>query len=520
MRHSISLVLTLSLIVSCGVFGDADEEPPPAGQSPVANPGPGTPAPPLDGTPKEDQINEKYGVFVVPNAAPDGDGTRAKPFATIAAGLEGAIAQSKRVYVCAGTFNESVKVANGISMVGGLDCSKPTWPPSTERTRVISPTSPAITADSISAATRIESFEIVAPDGTEQSPTSIGLRAKDAGALVVAKSRIVAGKGKDGAAGTDAAQLVLAAGANGTSSSGEQSGQPNQFAFGLMYREGEAGGLAACTGAPGFQPSPGGKGGKGASHDTETKSPPTGVSGQYWRLYCRPAGAACVQDWIKTAGEAKTPTVGTAGADGASASTPGTLNVDGYTPRDGTAGTNGGVGSGGSGGAGGDLTGYAGAQYLYGYGATGPGGGAGGCPGLAGTAGKGGGASIGAFLVSSKDLTFDATEVTACAGGAGGKGAFGSNPTSGGAAGTALGTASAAQAGGAGGRSGVSGSGAGGPSYGIAATLGDARLENGATAKSAAGGAGVAEEAKNDALGNPKTLPASSAGDSKDQISF
>src|SRR5688500_13443583 len=138
MRASFSTVVSLS-VVACGVFGTPDDEPP-ANQSPVENPGPGTTAPPLDGTPKEDQINEKYGVFVVPNAAPDGDGTRAKPFATIAAGLDSAFAQSKRLYVCTGSFAEALTVKNGISMVGGLDCTKPTWPPSTERTRVLSPT--------------------------------------------------------------------------------------------------------------------------------------------------------------------------------------------------------------------------------------------------------------------------------------------------------------------------------------------------------------------------------------------
>src|SRR5687768_3806231 len=98
MRASFSTVLALSM-VACGVFGSPDEEPAP-GPSPVDNPGPGTPAPPLDGTPKEDQINETYGIFVVPNAAPGGDGTRAKPFATIAEGLAAAVAASKRLYVC------------------------------------------------------------------------------------------------------------------------------------------------------------------------------------------------------------------------------------------------------------------------------------------------------------------------------------------------------------------------------------------------------------------------------------
>lgn len=522
MRRSNFLFFALSL-AGCEVFGGGDDDAPPAGQSPVDNPGPGTPAPPLDGTPKEDQVNETYGIFVVPNVAPGGDGTRAKPLGTIAAGLERAVATSKRLYVCSGTFNESVKVANGISMVGGFDCTKPTWPSSTERTRVLSPTSPAIVAESIVAATRVEGFEIVAPDGTDASPTSIGLRAKDSGALVFAKTRIVAGKGKDGAAGTIATQLELNPNANGTSSSAAQSA--TSYAV-MVQRPGEAGGAGGCVGATSLQVESGGDGGAGGTHDSEFQSPQFSVAGYYWKYYCRPTGLPpgqpqCAPNWTKVAGQSRSAAAGAAGTDGTSAAQSGVLNADGFTPRDGVAGTDGKPGGGGSGGAGGELSGLASTNtHLYGYGATGPGGGAGGCPGLAGTPGKGGGASIGALLFASPGLTFDGTEIVASDGGAGGKGSIGSSATAGGAPGTKSGDAGDARAGGAGGRAGVSGSGAGGSSFGIAATGGDPILVNDAATRAAAAGAGVAEETMNDRLGRALTLPASVAGEAKDQISF
>ncbi len=511
------------VLVSCGVFGASDgEEAPPAGPPPSVA-APGESAPPIQGTSgvDENEITESYGVFVSPQGAQDGDGTRTKPLPTIAAGLERAVAEKKRLYVCAGTFKEAVKVVNGIPIVGGLDCTRADWKPSGGRTRIESPTSPALVAEAIDKDTRIEALEVIAPDGTDAAPTSIGLHAKNANKLLVVKSKIVAGKGKDGADGTDGPQLTLGASAKGGNSLPQESHDPSAYAVGLIYRDGAAGGVGSCTGAPGIEAGgAGGAGGKGGSYDTEAQSPPGGLSGQYFVLYCRPAGAICVRDWKPTAGVSNTAAVGTPGTDGASAPAGGSLNADGYTPADGTAGTNGASGAGGSGGMGGSLSGYAGAARQWGYGATGPGGGAGGCPGLAGTPGKGGGASIGALLFASKGIAFDATEIAASAGGAGGKGAFGSSPTPGGAAGTKSGSAGSASAGGAGGRSGVSGSGAGGPSYGIAATQGDATLANGSVAKAGPPGAGVSELTTTDAVGNAKTIPASVAGEAKDELSF
>lgn len=510
-----------AVLVSCGVFSGTEEAETPAGPPPTAA-APGEAAPPIvDGSGVENQLTESFGVFVSPTGAQDGDGTRARPLATIAAGLERAIAERKRLYVCSGTFKEAVKVVKGIAIVGGLDCARPDWKPSGGRTRIESPTSPALVAEDVDVDTRLEALEIIAPDGTDAAPNSIGLRAKNATKLLVVNSKILAGKGKDGADGTDGPQLTLGASAKGGDSLAQESHPPSFYVVGLLYRDGAAGGVGSCSGAAGIAPGEtGGSGGKGGSYDSEVQSPPGGLSGYYFVLYCRSAGNVCVRDWVPTAGVTRTAAAGTPGTDGASALAAGTLNADGYTPADGTAGTNGSAGSGGSGGQGGSLSGYAGSSQQWGYGATGPGGGAGGCPGLAGTPGRGGGASIGALLQSSKGITFDATEIAASSGGAGGKGAFGSSPTPGGAAGTKSGSAGSASAGGAGGRSGVSGSGAGGPSYGIAATLGDAKLVNGAVAKAGAPGAGVPEQTTTDAVGNAKTIAASVAGTAKDELSF
>lgn len=511
------------VLVSCGVFGASDdEEAPPAGPPPSVA-APGESAPPIQGTSgvDENEITESYGVFVSPQGAQDGDGTRTKPLATIAAGLERAVAEKKRLYVCVGTFKEAVKVVNGIPIVGGLDCSRADWKPNGARTRIESPASPALVAEAIDKDTRIEALEVIAPDGTDASPTSIGLHAKNANKLFVVKSKIVAGKGKDGADGTDGPQLTLGASARGKDGGREASAtSTSAFAMFPQKDNGGAGGVGACEGAAGFAPGGGGKGGQGGSYDSEysCRGPGGSICGYWLKLW---AGNSPVF-YPAQAGVPLVATPGTAGADGASATVTGKMTAEGYAPSDGTAGTNGTEGSGGSGGGGRDLNDvlYNSNVHIYVLSASGPGGGAGGCPGLAGTPGKGGHASIGAFIVGSEGLVLDATEIVASAGGAGGKGTFGSSPTLGGAAGTAFNNASPGAPGAAGGRSGVSGSGGGGPSYGIASTGGAPVLNNGSVAKAGPPGAGVAELTTTDAVGNAKTIPASVAGEAKDELSF
>ena len=506
-------------LAACGVFGSSDDAseipaPPEPGRPQESVAPPEAKAPPLPGKPKDDEINEGFGVFVSASAAEGGDGTRAKPYRMIAAGLDEAVKQRKRLYVCTGTFEEAVKIRNGIPMVGGFDCTAPAWTLSGARTTVKSPASPAIVAEDIDVPTRVVGFDVVAPDAADPGGSSIGMLANKAGALQIASSKITAGKAQAGAAGEEGTQLFTAATAAGKPGAAEEDFVKSPL-YQLTRNAGGAPGTNVCVGAAGFAGEPGGNGGNGGGYDC-AQVVVIDATVYRWAVVTTAANITLTP----TSGEIRTGAAGAQGSDGASASALGLFSESGFVPADGAAGTNGGGGKGGSGGNGGPMTSSICTKGHVGESASGPGGGAGGCPGLAGTAGKGGGASIGVLALGSAGLAFDACEIVAGSGGAGGRGTLGSSPTEGGLGGTASGTSTAAGAGGPGGRAGVSGSGAGGPSIAIAHTGGEPKVENGTTLKPGTAGAGVPEETATDALGNVKTLPASAAGVAKDLFAF
>ncbi len=494
------------VLVGCGVFssGTADAD----GPAPLAEPTAAEPvAPPLEGTPAADELTEKFGLFVAPTGTAEGEGTRERPLGSVSQAIAKGKEVHKRVYVCAGAFREVVTLERGVPVVGGLDCS--TWKPTGGKTKIEAPSSPAMVAKGIDIRTRVEGFEVIAPDGTSGTASSIALHAETSPGLFIARSKLVAGKGHDGASGSNGVQLTLGAAANGGAGVDASSSPSWVLLQPFPHRAGEAGGVGECIGEANHDGEPGGVGGKGGTYTCQAQNLGGGGIVYRWATY-----------HASTNGVPKSGARGAAGADGESATAIGALSVNGYTPANGSAGTNGAPGKGGSGGAGGSMSTTFCSQETVGFGATGAGGGAGGCPGLAGTAGEGGGASIGALVIASGGLTFDATEIEAHDGGNGGKGSFGSSATDGGAPGVKKGTGTGAGAGGAGGRSGVSGSGAGGPSFGVAHTEGVPVFTNGARAKAGRAGSGVAAETITDAHRDVKTLAGSADGIANDDYAF
>ncbi|MBX3201028.1 MAG: hypothetical protein KF894_23005, partial [Labilithrix sp.] len=338
------------------------------------------PAPPVDGAPRPDEITEAFGVFVASGAPSPGDGTRARPFPTLAAGLQQARLASKRVYVCEGKFAESVTLERGIPMIGGYDCA--TWARKDgARTRIDAPSSPALRAVDILIPTRFDGFEVHAPDGTEADPTSIGLLAKGSPGVIIASSTIVAGRGKDGARGADAVQLKLGPVPNGHASRAEAISQGP-----LSRRNGQPGGTPMCIGPSGPIP--------------ELAGDPGGTGGMSSAFRCGGDDVVNIRyAWIDMVpGTVFTPSnrdgrPGAAGADGASATSWGVLSAEGFAPADGARGADGAPGKGGRAGDGGRSPTRACTSanfHQIWWGPTGPGGGAGGCPGLAGDQGRGG----------------------------------------------------------------------------------------------------------------------------------
>lgn len=476
--------------------------------------------------PPIDELTETYGIFVSLAGSSDGEGTRAAPLSSIGAGIAKAKQEGKRVYVCKGTYAEAIELKSGVSVFGGYACTTKWERKDGEYSRVEAPTSPAVRAKDVTDATTFSGFDVVAPDGTAADASSIGLVADNAGKLIVAASKITAGKGADGAAGVEPAAPAAGSGIDGKAGSGGAT-HATMPTYPMRTTPGTAG-ASTCGGGAG------GEGGVGAfvSCSSETIS----VNGHNVTFYRSTVPSKCYVPYSVAGGPVQytslgdcspgTPGAGTGaagvpGVDGASAAAFGSLSSAGYVPANGTAGTSGAAGAGGRGGNPQPVSDSvcsgmsSGGKNL----AAGAGGGAGGCGGPSGTAGKGGGASIAVLVWSSSGLAFDDTLLFGGEGGMGGKGTLGAAPTSGGKAGGTATGAAAASNGGDGGRPGVSGSGAGGPSFGIAVHGPAPKFVNGALAKAGPGGAGAAADSKT-ALGVTWKLPASASGLSKDKYEF
>lgn len=534
MTSSSSSALLLALLANlalstagCGVFGSGDAEK--AADSDTALPervegkeGALPKAPPVGAGPTDpSELTNELGVFVSPSGAENADGSLEHPVASIQAGIDLGKKAGKRVYVCTGTYREALTIADSISVIGGLDCSGEKWRTGAPRTRLEAPTSPAVRAADIISPTRLDNLDIVAPDATAPSASSIGMVITHAKALVISGSKISAGNAANGVDGTEGTQLVTSATATGGYST--NAGSCNDVGR-CEYNQGwinlavvAQGGTNQCEGAPGHAAESGGRGGEGGLWQVIERA------NSYFEVYRD-------DHYLATMGvKSLSSAAGADAPDAANAAPLGTFGPEGYAPSNGTPGSDGAPGKGGNGGDGrrpdptlNPATNPGVRGVWRGFG--GAGGGAGGCPGLAGTPGTGGGASIAAIVIDST-TTFENSELSAGRGGDGGKGTFGSMPTAGGAAGFALtindGNAFLlGQPGGRGGAAGVSGNGSSGPSLGIA-HVGTAPTLAGTTkVTAAAGGNAIDERSRTDAFGVSKTIPAMPAGISKDILAL
>ena len=470
-------------------------------------------------------IGDTFGIFVSSSlGSASGDGTKAKPYASLNAGIAAAKAAKKRVYACAEPYAESVTLADGASVFGYFDCST-AWSIGNNHAKVQSPTSPAATATNISSATRVEAVDLVAPDFTDKSQSSIALLASASPGLTIANATLHAGtggKGDDGVAGIQLSDSGTTKNGGDSWAKGYCSGTLCSAPYG-----GANGGKNTCTNASGHDGYPGGTGGAAGHYISQTDS--GGITYHWYPDNQYPTtGGSPTTGTAQTAqggvlGPNQPGTTGSDGSNGPSGvngAAVGTLSATGYASSDGTAGGDGqpGQGGGGAGAVGLALTNdpdinpqlHPGAN---GWGESGGGGGAGGCPGLAGTLGKGGGASVGIIAIQSP-ITLDTVKIEATNGGAAGASGKPSDPTPGGSGGAHGKYTGIPGAGGYGGQGGVSGNGGGGPSIGIAAQGAPPTLKS-STIAQGSGGAGVPQRTATSLI-----IPASPDGLSKDVYSF
>lgn len=466
-------------------------------------------------------LHERFGVFVSASLGNDdsGDGSRARPFKSVARGMVTAKADRRRLYVCAESYAEGLVIEQDVDVYGDLSCANGVWQSANQRAVLNAPASPAARATNVESATRVEGIELVAP-AAGPGESSIGLFVENSSGLRWTEGKIVAGPGGAGADGVTPAAYVLQGGvpARGAGSTrcdrddGYLCPTPATAAVGGTC---VAGAVTLSTYSGGYG------GGAGIGHRESTGTPPA-LSYRVKRIFGANGGEVATgqhargcsltypadlyaSPWIAVA---EAGTVGAVGADGANATSNVMLSMAGYVPSNGTAGANGGSGLGGGGGCGSLPTSL---PFLVGVGQSpigtfsgdaGGAGGAGGCPGRAGSAGQGGGASI--AVLTNVSFLIERSALVANPGGVGGAGSLGSAPSAG-AEGGPGGRAGAA--GGAGGAAGYAGHGGSGPSFGIAWTGAAVPITDAATLITVSPAAGQPERS-----GNGKTIPAAPAG--------
>jgi hypothetical protein len=450
----------------------------------------------------------KRAIFVDGEAGSDqtGDGSRARPYATIPAALGAVTAgDPEDLYVktrSGGTpyehaFDVALGVPNGTSLYGGFDDE---WrrDPTGNRTRIV--TGPAgVFFDGITLEAWVSGFEITAaaPPGNFLNRTVTALRVQNSrdATLHVWDNVLVASDlpqgPSPGARGAGAFGLSAAfvgaidlldnefrAGAAGVGAAGQAGSEGVNGQRGADVADGEATGGAggSASAVPG---TPGGRGGDGATSGFDAgmkgEDTATGTGGAGGRFPFTPGGSVepCrVTGSFFILGSDD-------GAPGAGGSGRGTLvQLAAFATYVGNAGGFGGMGEGGFGGPGGGG-GFANSGL---DGGGGGGGGQGGGGGFGGLGGEGGGPSIGVFLtdvgVEGGGATLWRNVVSSGRGGdggrggAGGVGGAGGNGGAGGAGevgafGLQGGGGGCGRAGSWGAAGGVGGGGGGGPSYAL-----------------------------------------------------
>lgn len=396
-------------------------------------------------------VAETCGVFVKASAAAGGDGTRGKPFATIAEALAAVKDVTEpRIYACAETFAEAAVLPGGVTLYGGLDCAKD-WVYSEAGRTVIAPGAGIPLTFEAGATTHVENVRAEAPDAA--APTgegqngrsgepSIAALAEPSSKVDLVRCELTAGAGAGGIAGDDAAPPEATPGGN-AGSVGCASGEGGVRAEHVCPDLVAGSGMIDASGGRGAD-------GAGSAAGLSAESGAGVAAGT--------AGHPQTMSESCTAGEPGGP--GQSGNPGSGGGGEG-LSLDGSRKgAPGEDGTPGAPGSGGGGGGGGDRC-----QSNMTPGPGGGSGGPGGCGGVGGLGGGAGGSSIALFAV---DATVSLASVVLIAGpgGAGAPGAAGQSGAAGGAAGmegaVSTGEGTLACAGGAGGKGGDGGPGGGG----------------------------------------------------------
>ena len=430
-------------------------------------------------------VDDGFGVFADATGGSDSNaGTKTSPVKSVGSAL-GKLGNRSRVYVCAGTYEESVKVTGAVAVYGGFACGS--WTYGGGETKV-SPKDAgyALEVGPVPGAVSVHDVTFSSKDGTAPGESSIAMFVHDSPQVTLRRVTARAGKGVAASdAPSPATNLFSEAVADleGTTAAAGTAGGGAKTCACKLYGS-SAGGKGGSGG------NPGGNGDPGTATPAATAMPPrtslggdgyTAVSGQCFAGKAGPDGLGR--------------------AAGAGAARLGELTSGRWQGAAGGAGEASNPGGGGGGGGGGIANGSGG-------------GGCGGCGGAGGVGGKAGGSSV-ALASYASTVKVEASVLVSADAGKGGAG------SAGGAGGVGGGAGGGACGGGYGGN-GAGGGGGGGGAGGVSAVLvsskgavildAETQAQAKVGAKGLGGGAGGASVGGTNPLGSAPGGPGGTGG--------
>ncbi|WP_437830247.1 PGRS family protein [Sorangium sp. So ce1153] len=454
-------------------------------------------------------VDDGCGVFVSSSGADRNPGTKGLPVKTLREGLAlaGGVSGRRRVYLCAGTFEEAVEVTEGVTIYGGLDCASGwSWAGEQRKTVLTAGVGeiPLVVrgGGGGEGKVRVEDVHVrargIRPDEQVEfaGVSSIAAVAEEASVELV-RCELEAG---DAAAGEAGAEYGVGA---PRSTDGKRGGPACSAEIVVP-----GGSVENDCGTP-EDPSDDSLSGAGGIGQADSGGP--GAKGSPGATV---NGGTGEEENITTCTDGTAGTSGGEGGPGTGATGLGEISARGFTGAPGSDGAKGSTAQGGGGG-GGSKGGVGEGKCMSDAsagGASGGSGGAGGCGGAGGRGGSAGGASIALISLNTK-LSFEQVTLKTGRGGAGGKGGAGQEGGDGGTGGPGgeapvgavdLHDGCAGGPGGKGGPGGAGGGGLGGHAIGIAYKGAAPPVQGGTIALGEAGPGGAGADAQGEGAAGVK----------------
>ncbi len=138
-----------------------------------------------------------YGIFVSPTGNDDATGKREAPVKSVGKAIELAVAQRlSRVYVCAGTYAESVKLTSAVSLYGGFSCKDWSY---TAQKAAIAPAAVgyALEIADVPSSVEVMDLTLTALAGTALRPSSVAAFVRKSPKVLMRRVSLMAGNGFD-----------------------------------------------------------------------------------------------------------------------------------------------------------------------------------------------------------------------------------------------------------------------------------------------------------------------------------